>query len=149
MAFCSKCGAQLQEGASFCPACGTAGPGQKVAQSPAATGIADNVAAALSYIWIIAIIFLLIEPYNKNRFVRFHAFQSLFYAAACFVLWIFIHMVGSVTGGLAWLVLGPLSLLIGLGLFVYWIVLIVKAFNNQEYRAPYIGDLAAKQVTTL
>src|SRR4029077_13088985 len=116
----------------------------------ASTGITDNVAAALSYIWIVGLIFLLIEPDNKKRFVRLHSFQSLFYAAASFVLWIALHIVGliagAVTSGIAWLLLGPLALLIWLCFVVFWIVMVVKAYNNQEYKAPFIGNFAAKQV---
>jgi uncharacterized membrane protein len=118
--------------------------------SSASSGMTDNVAAALSYIWIVGLIFLFIEPYNKNKFVRFHAFQSIFYAAAAFVLWIGLHIVGlilgAVTSGIAWLLLGPLALLLWLVMFVIWIILVVKAYGNQTWKLPIIGDLAEKQV---
>src|SRR5229473_3317459 len=54
----------------------------------ASSGMQNNVAAALSYITIVGIVFLLIEPYNKIRFVRFHAFQSVFFAVAWIAFWI-------------------------------------------------------------
>jgi uncharacterized membrane protein len=151
MAFCSKCGTQLQEGSGFCAACGAPVPGQPTTQvtGAAPSGMADNVAAALSYIWIIGLIFLFIDPYKTNRFVRFHSFQSVFYAAACFAFWIVLHIIAAATAGIAWLLLGPLALLIWLGLFVFWIFLIVKAYNNQQYKAPFIGDLAARQVANI
>ena len=56
--------------------------------TPAQTsgGLSDNVAGMLAYFTIIpAIVLLLIEPYSKRRFVRYHAFQSLFFAIACMV----------------------------------------------------------------
>ncbi len=164
MAFCAKCGAQMAEGAGFCAACGTAVAGQNVttstgaaaapAQSGAATaGMTDNIAAALSYIWIVGLVFLFIEPYNKKRFVRFHAFQSVLYAAAAVVLWIGLHIVGviagAVTSGIAWLILGPVAMLLWLGMFAFWVILVVKAYNNQEFKAPIIGNIAAQQVANL
>ena len=88
MAFCAKCGAQLAAGSGFCGACGAAVAGQSVApgagvaatpapQAGAASApMTNNVAGALCYLfWFITgIVFLVIEPYKQNRFVRFHAF---------------------------------------------------------------------------
>ena len=158
MAFCAKCGAQLNAGSSFCPACGAAVAGQSAAASPGVAtaptntsavvsnpGMADNLAAALSYIWIVGLIFLFVEPFNKNKFVRFHAFQSVFYGVAWMVLWFGMHIVFSIMPFLGLLIL-PLYALIGLGGFVFWLFLAFKAYNNELYKAPIIGDLAAKQV---
>src|SRR5580693_8476747 len=90
MAFCNMCGAQIADGTTTCSVC--AG---KVATSPASPttasvgGMTDNVAGMLAYITIIpAIIFLVMEPYNKNRFIRFHAFQNIFFAVALIICWI-------------------------------------------------------------
>lgn len=109
----------------------------------------DNVAGALSYITIVGIIFLLIEPFNKSKFVRFHAFQSIFFAVGWFVFWFawwIVQMIlGMITHGVSFFLTGPLTLLIMLGLFVVWIILIVKAYGNQQWKLPFIGDLAAKQ----
>jgi len=157
MAFCAKCGAQLNAGSGFCAACGTAVSGQNVttpsgaaaapAQSSAgapSAGMTDNVAAALSYIWIVGLIFLLIEPYNKNRVVRFHAFQSVFYGVAWMILWFGIHIVFAIMPFFGLLIL-PIYALIGLGGFVYWLFLAFKAYNNEQYKIPVIGEIAAKQ----
>jgi uncharacterized membrane protein len=156
MAFCAKCGAQLNAGSGFCASCGTAVAGQNVTTSGAAAapaqtsasapsaGMTDNLAAALSYIWIVGLIFLLIEPYNKNRFVRFHAFQSVFYGVAWMILWFGIHIVFAIMPFLGLLIL-PIYALIGLGGFVYWLFLAFKAYNNEQYKIPVIGDMAAKQ----
>ena len=155
MAFCAKCGAQLNAGSGFCAACGTAVASQSVTTSGAATapaqstsapsaGMTDNMAAALSYIWIVGLIFLLIEPYNKNRFVRFHAFQSVFYGVAWMILWFGMHIVFAIMPFLGLLIL-PIYALIGLGGFVYWLFLAFKAYNNEQYKIPIIGEIAAKQ----
>jgi uncharacterized membrane protein len=105
--------------------------------TPASSGMNDNMAAALAYIWFVGLILLFIDPYNKKRFVRFHAFQSVFYAAACFVIWIALHIVGLLPGAVA--------SVIGLAAFIYWIFLVIQAYNSKEYKIPFIGDLAAKQ----
>ena len=77
MAFCSECGTQVADGVQFCTSCGKPMGARAAAAAPAsaaaAGGLADNVAGLLAYLTIIpAIIFLVIEPFNKNRFVRFH-----------------------------------------------------------------------------
>ncbi|MGC2694870.1 MAG: zinc-ribbon domain-containing protein [Candidatus Angelobacter sp.] len=162
MAFCAKCGAQLNEGSGFCGACGAPIAGQSVttssgaaaapAQSGAAsTGMTNNVAGMLCYILgvITGIIFLVIEPYNKNRFVRFHAFQSIFFWVACFgfwMIWSFVFVSLLFTPGLGmWGLISLVSLVIRLAMFAGWIFVMYKAYNNEEYKLPFIGDLAAKQ----
>src|SRR5690349_15714318 len=89
MAFCSACGTQIPDGATICPACsGAVGPGRAITQSGTG-GVTDNVAGMLAYFTIIpAIVFLVLEPYNRNRFIRFHSFQSIFFAVAWTVIWI-------------------------------------------------------------
>ncbi len=102
-------------------------------------GLQSNLAAALSYLWITAIIFLLLEPYNRDKFVRFHAFQALFLGIFSIVGHIALGMIPVI----GWFVLGPLfSLLI----FVAAIICAVKAYGNQEFKLPVIGDIASKQV---
>src|SRR4051794_7462591 len=98
MAFCAKCGTQLTASSGFCGSCGAAVAGQSVttstgaaapAQGTASVGMTNNVAGALCYLFgfITGIVFLVLEPYNKDRFVRFHAFQSIFFSAVCIVFW--------------------------------------------------------------
>lgn len=108
----------------------------------------SNVAGALAYIlgFITGIIFLLLEQYKNDRFVRFHAMQSIFYSVACIV---FSIAWGIVFGILSLeLLLFPLRALISLAMFGYWLYLMYQAYSNREYRIPFLGDLAAKQVGT-
>jgi len=155
MAFCAKCGAQLAEGTSFCVSCGTpAGSAIGGPAAPAAGGkaMASNVAGLLTYIlgFITGIIFLVIEPYKNDKFVRFHAFQSIFFNVALVVFWIAYTILTSVLGfvslGILAVVMGLVGVLISLAILAYWIFLMYKAYNNELYRIPFIGDLAAKQV---
>ena len=116
---------------------------------PSGSGLADNIAALLAYLfWPAAIVFLVVEPYNKNKFIRFHAFQELFFCAACIAMGI-VFMVLNIVAGMALgalvVVFGLLELVIWLGVVVVWVMLMVKAYQNQMWKLPFIGDLAEKQ----
>ena len=88
MAFCSKCGSAISEGAAFCGVCGspasstgaqTPPPPPPPQVGPASAGMSSNVVAALSYFFITGIIFLLMDQFKRDKFVRFHSFQSIAY----------------------------------------------------------------------
>ncbi|HXZ81313.1 MAG TPA: DUF4870 domain-containing protein [Terriglobales bacterium] len=147
MAFCPSCGSQLAEGATVCPRCG-----QNTAQAPnpgtsttgSAGGLTDNVAGMLAYITIIpAIIFLVLEPYNRNRFIRFHSWQNIFFHIAWIVICVALGVISSIP------VLGWITVLlwpvVGLAGLAIWIVLLLKAYQGQMFKLPVIGDLAEKQ----
>ena len=102
------------------------------------TGMQPNVAALLSYLvgFITGIVFYIIE--KENKFVRFHAMQSIITFAAIFVLQmilIFIPIIG-------WL----LRFIVGIGSLVLWIVLMIKAYKGETFKLPVAGDIAEKQV---
>ena len=150
MAFCNMCGAQIADGTTTCAACAgrvpAAGPG--VVTAAPAQGMADNVAGMLAYVTIIpAIVFLVVEPYNKNRFIRFHSFQCLFFAVALIVLNIGLSVLAFVP--FMAIITIPLHLLIGLGALILWIILLMKANQGQMYKLPVVGDLAEKQANAM
>jgi uncharacterized membrane protein len=152
MAFCSGCGAQIADGTTMCAACSsraaTAG-GPAVATASTGSGMADNVAGMLAYITIIpAILFLVIEPYNKNHFVKFHAWQNIFLHGAAIVLWIVLMILtvaASIVPVVGHLLVMLLGLVVWIGFFVVWVILLIKANAGQMYKLPFIGDLAEKQ----
>ena len=149
MAFCIACGAQMPAGANVCPACGratagTAAPAAPAAAPAGASGLTDNVAGALAYVTIIpAIIFLVMEPYNRNRFIRFHSFQCILASVAWMALWIALSIVVHIPffGWLTFLI-WPLISLAG---FVVWLIVMLKAYQGQMFKLPVIGDIAEKQ----
>jgi uncharacterized membrane protein len=104
---------------------------------PAPSGLSDNAAGALAYVTIIpAIIFLLVEPYSKSSYVRFHSWQSIFLGIAYFaiqILWII-----PIIGWLICLLAFPVFLVI-------WIIVLLKALKGERYKLPFIGNLAEKQ----
>lgn len=98
----------------------------------------------LAYITIIpAIVLLLIEPYSRNRFVRFHAWQSIFFNIAWWVIWIGLHIVLHFPLGFLTVLIWPI---VWLGGFIVWLVLVIKANQGQMWKLPVVGDMAEKQV---
>jgi len=110
--------------------------------------MSNNVAGLLCYIfgWITGLIFLLIEPYKNDKFVRFHAFQSIFFNVALIGVYILLAILGVILGFIhLGLLLIPLWLIVWVGILGTWIFLMVKAYGNQTFKLPIIGELAAKQ----
>lgn len=139
--FCSSCGAQMADGAAVCPGCGKASTTASAAPASAAGGLQDNVAGALAYLFFSAILFLIIEPYNRNKFVRFHSFQSIIVGVILFALSLPMSIIFAIP--LLGLMVLFLYMMACVGL---WILLVVKAYQGQKFKLPIIGDLAEKQV---
>ncbi len=101
------------------------------------TGIQANVAALLSYFlgFISGVIFLVIE--KDNKFVRFHAMQSIITFGAIFVLQMFLIYVP------VFIMLLPL---LGLASLVLWVILMMKAYQGETFKLPVIGDMAEKKI---
>ena len=148
MAFCASCGQEVGT-AAFCPKCG-AGQGSAVAPAgsgaavaaPSSEGLQENVAALLAYVlwWITGIIFLLID---KRPYVKFHAAQSIVVFGGITILRIGIGIVGGVFGGLAGLgAILALETLISLAGLILWILLMVKAYQHQNFRVPIAAGIA-------
>ncbi|MFZ0290111.1 MAG: hypothetical protein WBV26_13500 [Candidatus Sulfotelmatobacter sp.] len=145
---CPECAASMPDAAAFCPGCGRAmRPVERVQGKVGA--LPQTIAGALAYCTIIpAIIFLLVEPYNKNRFVRFHSFQ-------CIGLWLAGLVIGAALRAVGFVlffvpVVGQLlvllvSMVVGIGFFVIWLVLVVKALQGERFRLPLVGDFAEQQ----
>jgi len=105
-----------------------------------------NVAGGLSYFtWIAGLIFFLIE--KQNRFVRFNAMQSMLLTAAyvivLIVLEVIIAILSAITPALA-VVVGFLVSLLGLAVFVLYIICIINAFQRKYFKIPFIGDYAER-----
>src|SRR3984893_9125457 len=145
MSFCKACGKESTTGQGFCPSCGMAmqaagetsaiGAVPVAGAVPASTEMTTNVAGALAYLAgiITGIIFLLIEPYKSDRFVRFHAFQSIFFNVAWTGLWIVWMIAGlvlsAVTKCLFFFLQLPIDLLLMVGGFALWAFLMYSAYQ--------------------
>jgi uncharacterized membrane protein len=102
-----------------------------------------NVIAALTYLlgFVTGLIFLYLEPYNQDDFIRFHARQSIGFSIAWFaiavIFGVFIAVLPRGLGAL----LNFLLTLIDIALAVFWVFLMYKAFNGERYRIPELADV--------
>jgi uncharacterized membrane protein len=124
------------------------------------TGLEPNIAALLSYIlgWLTGIIFFLIE--KDNKFVRFHAMQSIIAFGGITILQIILGMLSTLLFTILWRggvgswglasglssLIGILSLLIWVGTIALAVFLMIKAYNNEAYQLPIAGKYAEKQL---
>jgi uncharacterized membrane protein len=173
---CSVCHAEVGPGNAFCQQCGapiSAAPGAAegvgapppaysavppaysnvppayAAGAPAtSSGLSDNAAAAIAYITFIpAVIFLVLEPYNRIPLVKFHSWQSIGLSVVAFALHAVITILAAVLHVIPgiFLLFTLLHLVVSLGIFVAWLIAILKASKGEWYKLPFIGDFAEKQ----
>jgi uncharacterized membrane protein len=143
----------MTEGTTFCGSCGAAVGGVAPAGAPSAasTGLTSNVAGCLAYVlgFITGIIFLVLDPFKNDKFVKFHAFQSIFFSVVVIgftIVWSILSIIlGLISMGFLAGIMFLISLLIHLVFLCFWIFLMYKAYQNEYYSAPIIGALAAKQ----
>ncbi len=102
------------------------------------TGMAPNLAAALSYLLgvITGIIFYVLE--KENKFVRFHAMQSILFCG----VWIVMNVILMIVPIVGWMMAGIVNV-IGT---VLWLIVLFKAFSGEQFKIPVIGDLAEKNI---
>ncbi|HEV2828548.1 MAG TPA: DUF4870 domain-containing protein [Pyrinomonadaceae bacterium] len=139
-----------------------ASPASNTPSGTTGSGLDPKIAAALSYIWIVGLVFFFIE--KENRFVRFHALQSIIFGIANMVIMTVLAVFaviltfafgigGAIVGG----ALGSLvSLLVWLVWLIFWLLGLVfliglifaavKAYQGQKFKLPIIGNMAEKIV---
>ncbi len=160
--FCPQCGGRiLQSGAqpeaeatpavesipeAQVVAAGSASPTQSPGNAPdAELPVPENIAAVLSYVTIIpAVAFLYVDPFRRNRFVRFHAVQHLllFGTAVAFgvcaaIVWTILQLLPFMR-----VLVFPFVGLITLGWLFVWLLLVVKAYRHETFKLPWIGEFA-------
>lgn len=120
----------------------------QIQASTTQSGLSDSAAGGLAYLTFIpAIIFLVMEPYNRNPFIKFHSWQSILLTGAV-IAWdiayailsvVFRHILG--LGFLLWVI----GLVVWLGVFILWLIAMIQAFNGKKFSIPVIGAIAEKQ----
>jgi uncharacterized membrane protein len=107
-----------------------------MAKAKTSVELDENVAGLLCYVlgWISGLVFFLIE--KKNKFVRFHALQSIIVFGVLFLACIIIGWIPIIGWVIAWLI----SVLA----IVLWILLMIKAYQGEKFKLPWAGNLAEK-----
>lgn len=138
----------MPDDAAFCPGCGR-GMGASLHAQGKIGPLPENIAGALAYFTFVpAILFLVIDPYKRSRFARFHSVQ-------CLALWVVCIVVGIGLRLLDWMllivpVIGQLlvvlvSTVVSIAFFVLWLVLVVKALQGEAFVLPLVGSFAEQQ----
>jgi uncharacterized membrane protein len=130
---CPHCGTGMHAGVAFCPGC---------AWSMTPIPAAERAAAALAYFTFIAgAVILFVPAFRNNRFVRFHAWQSILLWGVFFFLTIAALVLSNLAAAMLFLLFGILA---SLAMFFLWIVLSVKAWEGERFELPLFGQLAAR-----
>ena len=111
--------------------------------------MADNVAGALCYVlgFVTGIIFLVLEPYNRNKAIRFHAFQAIFLS----VSFLIIRIVLGIVFGIVFQSLGFFFFyatfwsLFWLIYLIVWLYMLIQTYQGKTVVLPIIGPIAQRQ----
>ena len=167
MSFCQSCGTALAGDTRFCQSCGSSISLAGEASAPTSGGsgavvaissptnleqktMDSNLVGALTYLagFITGIIFLVINPYKSNSFVRFHAFQSIFFNVAWIAFWILWMILSAIltplTAGVFGSIALPVMLIFSLGGFGIWAFLMYQAYQQKLFKLPLVGRFAAQ-----
>jgi uncharacterized membrane protein len=130
---CPHCETVMPANAAFCPACGW---------SMRPLPPAERAAAVVAYLPLVPPgVLLLLPAFRNNRFVRFHAWQSILLWGVFFVLTIAALFLSNVAAAMVFLLFG---LLVSLAMLFLWIVLSLKAWQGERFELPLFGDLAER-----
>jgi uncharacterized membrane protein len=123
---------------------GTPPSGAQSPLGPTSMGMQPNVEAGLSYVltWVTGLIFFFVE--KQNRFVRFHAMQSILFFGGLTVIQIILSVVNSFDVPFLFIFTGLIGLVIGIVGLVGYIVLLINGFQGKYFKLPIVGDYAEK-----
>ena len=148
--FCPRCGRPVREGTSFAPdpeelveAAHAEELEEKKRRELPPVALEDRCVGALAYLTFIpALVFIFLKQFQERRFVRFHAFQSVFFWSVVIVMLVVGFFTASFGWLIIWLVIGALVML---ALFFIWAVLSIKALQGEYFELPWIGAMAEQQ----
>jgi len=102
--------------------------------------LTPTAAAAIAYLTFIpAIVMLVIEPYKRDNFVRFHAWQCIVLSGVSLIGGEVLKVLGHM--GMWWFMAG-IHAMFHIILFIFWLVAIIKASQGERYGIPIVGEIA-------
>ena len=126
-----------------------------VQTTKSSTGLDENVAALLSYVftWLSGLVFFLIE--KESRLVRFHAMQALLLGASAIILgivlwvaWVILLIIATQISDVLTMLLNLVFMLLMaafyIGLLIAWVLCMIKAYGRQYFKLPVLGNFAEK-----
>jgi uncharacterized membrane protein len=126
-----------------------------VQTAKSSTGLDENVAALLSYVftWLSGLIFFLME--KESRLVRFHAMQAILLGGSAIVLgivlwvaWVILLIIATQISDILTMLLNLVFMLLMaafyIGLLIAWVMCMIKAYGKQYFKLPLIGNMAEK-----
>lgn len=120
---------------------------QTPSPSPKATsiGVNENIAGALAYFLGVftGVLFFLLE--KENKFVKFHAIQSILFSIGLFIIWLPLNILTLIMPDFISVLLTCASLIMSFGVLFVWIFLMYKAYTGEMYKLPVVGDIAYKE----
>jgi len=132
---CPACNMETGTDSQYCPHCGANMTTGVAPMDARPGGLSETAAGVIAYITIIpAIIFLVMDPYNRSSFIRFHAWQSILLGITVAI----VHFVLGVIPILGWILMVP----VGLAFLILWIFVMIKASKGERYKIPFIGNFA-------
>jgi uncharacterized membrane protein len=110
-------------------------------------GLTPNLAGALSYLLgpVTGIIFLVLE--RTDKFVRFHAMQSTVLGVAWIIFSIALSVLSGIVPVIGWIFGLLISIVLGIGGFILWLLLMWNAYQGKEWELPIVGPFARKQLS--
>jgi uncharacterized membrane protein len=146
---CPHCSAEMPEISAFCPGCGHSvqGSDDRTVAFERAANARDALLGALAYIALLpAVLFLTLPSLKASRFVRFHSWQSVFFAIVTVMLaglmrGLFALL--SLFAGLGFLFATLTVGLVLLAVVLLWLVLVIKAVQGESYELPWLGRIAS------
>ena len=130
---CPNCGTAMARGSPYCPACGW--PMRTITSR-------ERNAGTLAYLTPIpAAILLFLPSYRRDRFVRFHAWQSILLWGLFLVLTMAALVLSNIAAALFFLVFGIIAVL---AMIFLWVVLSIKAWQGERFALPLVGMLAGR-----
>lgn len=110
------------------------------------SSLSDNTVGAIAYLTPVpAIAFLVLVPYKKSDFVRFHAWQSIFLTFVAVIVNYLLTFALESSGALGARLFVPVTMLFWLFWLFVWILCVLKALNGKRFKLPVVGRLAQRQ----